>query len=171
MHACDSTARFSLRASPVTAHGSPRGRGHMQMQCRCPHRRPGAVQELPGPDLQRHRHRRLLRGVAAGQLPRAGRRRRRRARAARRLHAGRLRQRLLRRPALPARPAPLRPGALRRRRRRRRDGRPGQRLRVQRRPVGGRLRGGHGQDGQHQPAHRHGRRDQGQLPESELIIY
>ncbi|RLN35417.1 peroxidase 70-like [Panicum miliaceum] len=90
-----------------------------------PHDGAGAVPELPGQDLQRHRHRRRLRGVAEGRLP--GDRRRGRGRAARRVDAERVRQRVLWQPGRAAGAAALRPGAVQRRL----DGRPGQELRGQ----------------------------------------
>jgi hypothetical protein len=123
------------------------------------HHRVLAVPELPGPHLQRHQHRPVVRHAAAGKLPGGAGIRRQHPGAARRADAAPLRQRVLPEPAGQAWPTALGPGALQRRV----AGRAG--AAVQRQPgtLRLRLRRRHDKDGERQPAHWKRRPDQGQL--------
>ncbi|CAL5071170.1 unnamed protein product [Urochloa decumbens] len=124
----------------------------------------GALPELPGPHLQRHKHQQGVRDVAQGELPGDGRRQR--DGAAGHDDAHQVRQRLLQQPAVAEGAPPLRPGALQRRQHRQHR----QELRVQ--PVGlqQRLRHGHGEHGQHQPSDGDAGADQDHMLRGQLVI-
>jgi hypothetical protein len=124
------------------------------------------VPQLQGPHLQRHQHQPGVRELAQGQLPPADRLRRQQPGAARHVDAVRVRQRLLLQPAKPEGAPALRPGALQRWQ----HGQHCQELRLQQGGLQQRLRRGHGEDGQPQPADRIPRTDQAHLLQSELRI-